>query len=64
MALHGCAGGGVGWLHGEDFLISRGREREGLGDEEHVSKAKFADSPASNPPCGGGKEDVWLSMRT
>lgn len=27
----------------------------GLGDEEHVSKAKFAGSPESNSPCGGGK---------
>lgn len=28
----------------------------GLGDEEHVSKAKFADSPAfpTSSPCGGG----------
>lgn len=64
MALHGCAGGGSVGCMVRIFLISRGRGREGLGDEEHVSKAKFADSPASNPPCGGGKEDVWLSMRT
>lgn len=48
----------LGWLDGR-ILISKG-----LGDEEHVSKAKFAGSPASNPPCGGGTEDLWLSMRT
>lgn len=27
----------------------------GLGDEEYVSKAKFAGSPDSNSPCGGGR---------
>lgn len=39
---------------------------KGLGDEEHVSKAKFAGSPDSNSPCNvrGEKDYVWLSMRT
>lgn len=50
--MHGCAGGGglVGGLRVGDTLISNG-----LGDEEHVSKAKFAGSPDSNSPCNVGR---------
>lgn len=44
----------VGGLRVGDTLISNG-----LGDEEHVSKAKFAGSPDSNSPC-----NVWGRGRT